>query len=30
MIPQPTKPKKLPGRQQNQGHGLVLHVQGED
>ena len=23
-------PKKLPGGQQGQGHGIVLHDQGED
>ena len=29
MIPPPNKPKKLPGGQQDQGHELVLHDQGE-
>ena len=29
MIPIPIQPKKLPGGQQDQGHGVVLHDQGE-
>ena len=29
LSPLPNKPKKLPGGQQDQGHEVVLHDQGE-